>query len=552
MKIKKLMLLALPAVALTLGIVAINTPSNIDCSPAEAADYTPSNRKITFNSDGSVSATFSVNDNVLDSKGWLLCLFTTKPSFDPVTHKIDGSDRMHQYSTGACAHYFYAANETKEGNISVTWNSNFTDQKENGFWSATKSIVDGGHTLEDYLNEEGKDWYIVVGVRHWNNSWGTHGENPGEGTDGWWENADYYSGRKSIIEGNLPYGEIYLDIFENENWQKDNAKYGVYFFDKNDENNDNKKVFTDFAKNVPSQNGIYIASYELTFQPTHMIGVRFKNTCTTPNWNDKWDQTGDLTFYQYGVIDIKNDGSGWEDGLATVKITRGTQEIEVVLDNYKRNSDKKSEHYNDYIDLLGNDEFVINYKTVSHHNWDCLDIFDNNFSDTTTEKIKVDVAGTYSFYFKAYDDGTVHHDVFISKPEVAFADAWAQSFLTGNCEASKSKWSTYESEFKKLPHSAKTFLLNVEHEPDPKVEFKHYFAQAIQRYDYVIYLYGTNAYNDYIGRVEAKKFTPRTSNSIVSVFSSESSTLITLVVIVSVVSLTALGGYLVLKRRKAI
>lgn len=554
MKIKKLILLALPAVALTLGIAAINTPSNIDCSPADAADYTPSNRKITFNSDSSVTATFSVNDNVLDSKGWLLCLFTSKPSFDPVTHKINGSDQMHPYSTANCAHYFYAANATKEGNISVTWNANFADQKES--WSETESIGAAGHTLEDYLNEEGKDWYIVVGIRHWNNSWQTHGNNPGEGTNGWWENTDYYAGRESVIKGGFPYGEIYLDLTEFRSWEDADAKFGVYFF------GGSNNAFSDIAVAVPLQDGIYIASYELNFKPTNMIGLRLNSACTTPNWDQMWNQTKDLTFYQYGVIgvtgldEVDKKYNGWSDGLATVKITRGNQDIEVALDNYKRNAEHKSEHYNDYIDLQQNDEFVIKYGSTSYHNWECLDIFDDNFSyNTTTEKITVVKPGTYSFYFKAYETQQVHHDVFISKPEVAFADNWALSFLGGTegvCDTTKDNWSTYETEYKNLPHSAKEFLLSVEHEPDPKVEFENYFARAIQRYDYVIYLYGTSAYNDYIGRVAANKFTPRTSNSLIGAFSSESSSLITLVVIVLVASLTALGGYLVLKRRKAI
>lgn len=544
MKIKKLMLLALPAVALTLGIVALNTPLNIDCSPADAADYTPSNRKITFNSDNSVTATFSVNDNVLDSRGWLLCLFTSKPSFDPVTHKINGSDQMHPYSTAECAHYFYAANATKEGNISVTWNANFADQKES--WSETESTGATGHTLEDYLNQ-GTDWYIVVGIRHWNTSWATHGENPGEGTNGWWENTDYYAGRKSVIKGNFPYGEIYLDLTEFRSWEGDSAKFGVYFFD------DNNNAFSDIAVAVPMQEGIYIASYELNFTPTSMIGLRLNSACTTPNWDDKWNQTQNLTFYQYGVIGVTDYNNGWSDGLATVKITRGSEEIEVALDNYKRNAEGKSEHYNDYIDLQKNDEFVIEYGSNSYYSYDSLEIFDDNFS-LDNAKIKVNVEGTYSFYFKAYETEQVHHDVFISKPEVAFADAWALSFLHGTdglCETTKSNWSTHESEYNDLPHSAKEFLLSVEHEPDPKVEFENYFAQAIQRYDYVIYLYGTSAYNDYIGRVEAGKFTPRTSNSLIDgVFSSESSTQITLVVIVSVASLTSLCGCLVLKKEK--
>lgn len=550
MKIKNIIFFSLPVIALSAGIVALNTikPAE-ESSTVFAADYTPSNRKLTFNNDGSVNATFSVNDNVLDSKGWLLCLFTSKPSFDPVTHKTEGSDRLHPYSTSACAHYFFASNTTKEGNISVTWNANFADQKES--WSETETTGAEGHTLSDYLSQP-TDWYIVVGIRHWNSDWGSHGSQPGEGTDGqgnkgWWENADYYAGRESVIRGGYPYGEIYLDLTEFDTWEGDNAKFGIYFFDSNDRENPNKQAFSDFAVDVPLQDDIYIASYELNFNPTHMIGVRFDSASTTPNWDQKWNQTQDLPFYQYGVIGVTDHNYGWSDGLATVKISRGSQTIDVALDNYKRNADHKSEHYNDYIDLQENDEFVIEYKSVSYHNWDCLPIFDDNFSyDSTTQKIKVEVAGTYSFYFKAYDEGDVHHDVFISKPEVAFADAWAISFLADGCETTKTNWSTYAGEFNNLPHSAKTFLLNVEHEPDPEVKFENYFAQAIQRYDYVIYLYGTSTYNDYIGRVNAEKVTPKTT--LTQITPMKDNTMV-VTIVTAVASLAVASSFFILKKK---
>lgn len=543
MKFKKLILLALPVIALSAGVVALNTSRSVECSIVNAADYTPSNRKLTFNNDGSVNGSFSVNDNVLDTRGWLLCLFTSKPAFNPVDHKTEGSDRLHPYSTAACAHYFFASNETKEGNIFVTWNANSADQKEN--WSEAESTGETGHTLQDYLSET-TDWYIVIGIRHWNNSWAKHGDNPGEWTDGWWENADYYAGRESNIKNNFPYGEIYLDLTEFTGWEGDNAKFGFYFFDNN-----NNKAFSDFAVSVPLQDHIYIASYELNFTPTNMIGIRLNSSCTTPSWDDKWNQTQNLDFYQYGVIGVTGSDYGWSDPLATVKITRGSEEIEVILDNYKRNSEHKSEHYNDYVDLQKNDEFVINYNSTSYCNWDCLPIFDDNFSyDETTSKIKVEIAGTYSFYFKAYETEEVHHDVFISKPEVAFADAWAQAFLEGGCETTKDNWSTYESDFDNLPHSAKTFLLNVEHEPNPEVVFENYFDQAIQRYDYVISLYGTSTYNDYIGRVNAGKITLNALNPLVDAFSNFGSSQIVSIVIFSVASLSIIGVCFLRRRKK--
>lgn len=558
MKIKKLMLLALPVMALSVGIVALSTPkASEEYSTVEAADYTPSNRKLTFNNDGSVDATFSVNDNTLDTRGWLLCLFTSKPSFDPVTHKTENSSNLHPYSTAACAHYFFAANTTKEGNISVTWAADFADQKE-GWTEAEKTTTEEGKSLKDYLAES-TDWYIVVGIRH-NHDYGSgHGSNPGEGGGNWWENADYYVGRESNIRGDYPYGEIYFDLTELADWTKDGAKLAVKFKNGTDE------AYSDFAVAVPLQNNIYIASYELGFVPTKMYACRFSSSSTTPSSGTIWNNTQELDFYKYGVIGVKGwDNNGWSDFLATVTVDRnagGTDEI--ILDNYKRNDQNQSEHYNDYIDLVVGDEFVIKYHaseastSKDFYSMDCLDVLKvegNEYFeiDETNKKIKVLKSGTYSFYFKA---DVNNGQVFISKPEIAFADVWAKSFLEGtgedtSCEKTKTNWSTHEDEYDDLPHSAKTFLLNLDHEPDPNVKFDNYFARAIQRYDYIIYLYGTSTYNDYIGRVNAEKVTPRTSSPLIGVFSSDNSTPIALVVIISVVSLTAVGGYIFLKRRK--
>lgn len=559
MKIKKLMLFALPVMALSVGIVALNTPkASEEYSTVEAADYTPSNRKLTFNSDGSVDATFSVNDNTLDTRGWLLCLFESKPSFDPVTHKTENSSNLHPYSTAACAHYFFAANTTKEGNISVTWAANFADQKE-GWTETQKTTTEEGKSLKDYLADTTKDWYIVVGIRHFNNEW-AHEDVCGEGKDGWWENADYYVGRESNIRGDYPYGEIYFDLTELADWTKDGAQLAVKF------KNGTNEAYSDFAVAVPSQNNIYIASYELDFVPANMIGCRFSSDSTTPSSGTIWNKTQELSFYRYGVIGVTKweeyGDNGWSDFLATVKIDGVTDEI--VLDNYKRNDENKSEHYNDYIDLKENDEFVIKYhasdKSVSKdfYSMDCLDILKVEGKeyfeiDETNHKIKVLKPGTYSFYFKA---DVNNGQVFISVPAIAFADIWAKSFLEGtgedtSCEKTKTNWSSHEDEYDDLPHSAKTFLLNLDHESDPNVKFDNYFARAIQRYDYIIYLYGTSTYNDYIGRVDAGKFTPRTTyNPIIGAFSGDNSTPIALVVIISVVSLTTVGGYIFLKRRK--
>ena len=45
-------------------------------------------------------------------------------------------------------------------------------------------------TLSQVINEQ--DWHIVIGPRHYNTGWGDSGI--GAGTDGIWENCDYYVG----------------------------------------------------------------------------------------------------------------------------------------------------------------------------------------------------------------------------------------------------------------------------------------------------------------------------------------------------------------------
>ena len=157
-------------------------------TPVEAADYSGVSGGFTHGSDGSISASFTVTNNNLDMKGWLLCLFESKPSVDS-NNKLTNSNDAHPYSYSAVKHYFFAANTAKTGSITVTWAANSADQKQN--WTASTSSGATGQTLKDYV-ENGTNWHLVIGPRHYNTSWGDSGI--GAGTNGYWENCDYYVG----------------------------------------------------------------------------------------------------------------------------------------------------------------------------------------------------------------------------------------------------------------------------------------------------------------------------------------------------------------------
>mgnify|MGYP004661339623 CR=1 FL=1 len=132
--------------------------------------------------DKSLTATFQVSSNNLDMRGWLLCLMDSQPTCDS-NSKLKDSKDVHPFNYANCKYYFFAPNTNKTGTISVTWSSTAIDEKNSG------------KTLAEVIAE--KDWYIVIGPRHYNTGWGDSGI--GAGTNGIWENCDYFVGKASTV-----------------------------------------------------------------------------------------------------------------------------------------------------------------------------------------------------------------------------------------------------------------------------------------------------------------------------------------------------------------
>lgn len=531
MKLRKALWGIMSATAMAFGVFALAAmPRQNEAIETNAISYTRAKRSMTEN-DGAITATLTISDfDVGTLEGWLLCLLNEKPTSDPVTRKIENSANRHPYSDPACSHYFFAESTEKEGEVTITWPANSGDQKE-GWVNGTKTGEEG-HTLKDYLAKG--DWYIVIGPRHYNSTWDVSGATEGNGIEHIWENLDYYVGLESnVLHGS--YGETYLDLSEYPDWEKDDAKFAVYYY------NDTADGWSDFAVKAEGKDHIYLASYEMDFTPTHMIGVRLSKDATTPNWDKKQEQTADLDFHGAGVIGVyglEESYSSWSSSLAVVK----GLEKDVTLNLYKRNFSDHSEHYNEGVVLKAGDEFTIafggnNYKAFTVH-----DTINGAFV-INGDKIHVNVAGTYAFYF---DTDEKVRSLYITDPVLASADEWAQDFLKGGCTVTKSSWGSHKDAFYALSKDAQDILCAVPHEADPDKEVEGFIAKAIQRYDYVLTLYGEGAYEDFMDRVSDGKFVLPAHN--LSSFSDSTGS--TAVIVVLSLAVVGIAGTIVFAKKR--
>lgn len=194
-KRKKLVAIVFSLSLLISPLIAINHFVKTNEVEVQAADYSVSGGGFTRNSDGSVQASFTVTNNDLNMKGWMLCLFSSEPSYNSSTNKINGSNDIHPYSYSACSHYFFVPSSAKTGTISITWPANSADQKISSNWSGDSQKTSDTNNLKTCY-ESSSLWYIVIGPRH-KGSWG--GSGIGSGTDDYWENCDYYVGKSTEV-----------------------------------------------------------------------------------------------------------------------------------------------------------------------------------------------------------------------------------------------------------------------------------------------------------------------------------------------------------------
>ena len=216
----------------------------------------------------------------------------------------------------------------------------------------------------------------------------------------------------------------------------------------------------------------------------------------------------------------------------------------VSFDHYKRNAEKHSEHYISEVTLKKDDEFDIGFNGKHFKTFTAHKSLEGAFG-YKGGKILVNEAGTYSFYF----DTTVDAEkLYITTPTLASADEWALSFLGNGCSQTKSNWDVFEVTYKALSSSAKALFTAVEHESDPTKILNGYVAQAVQRYDYVITLYGTGEYDDFMNRIN--KLAPAASVVTTLADSNGNTALVVVVTLAAVAAVATFVGFMISRKRR--
>ncbi len=100
-----------------------------------------------------------------------------------------------------------------------------------------------------------------------------------------------------------------LYLVPNDNWKQASAKFSTYYFG-------GEGITATFTEFMTSTDGVH---YEATIPDaaTTVIFVRHNSTATTPTWNNKWHQTGDLTVPTDGNNCYTVAAGAWDKGSGT-------------------------------------------------------------------------------------------------------------------------------------------------------------------------------------------------------------------------------------------
>ena len=354
-------------------------------------------------------------------------------------------------------------------------------------------------------------------------------------------------------------GKIMLQLNTNE-WKSSGSQIGLYMF-----NNDvGKHAWGNLV--TPSGTSRFVEySYSLDFTPKGCIAFRFDpGVEVMGDWcweNDRgnsaiWSTTNDIDFNNVVWLGNYYPSSKWTEsgsydlnavvkGGATDDWSSAT--VDTRLTNVKVNGSDNLEVYGEVTLPAGTYFKVVKGGSTWCGTYSAHSSIEGNLSGGGSSNIHNTAAAKYQFYFD-YDG----ESVYITDPVLAEADEWAQEFLSVNCQATMAQWSVQGARFNAMSSDAKTLLANeahIAHDATPG----SYVESAVQRYDYVIELYGTAKYSDFMGRVAAGKISSGTLAGVeMTISNNDSSNLVVIVSVVALISATSLVGLIVIKKRRSI
>ena len=207
-----------------------------------------------------------------------------------------------------CAISASAVTITPGTKLYLTPNSNWNESNArfaayfygNGEAWVSMTKVAGESNLYEVTSPSGKNFTNVIFCRmnpsttanNWNNRWNQTADLTYDGTKNLYivkaDTQDKGGGTWSVYTpGVVIPAETMLYLKPNSNWLADGAWLAAYFYG----NGEAWATMTD-----SNSDGIYECAVPNPGNFTHMIFVRLNPAGATPNWDNKWSQTIDLTW----------------------------------------------------------------------------------------------------------------------------------------------------------------------------------------------------------------------------------------------------------------
>ena len=360
-------------------------------------------------------------------------------------------------------------------------------------------------------------------------------------------------------------GYLFVNL-SNSGWTGASAKTSVYFF------NGDVNAWSPFLTSSDIFTG---TTYKVSIPDgtwTSCILVRLNSAAKTPNWNDKWNQTGNITIsssWNTLTPDSPNDDSTSYSRSVTTGFTSG-KSIYLDLNGQGWTSDDRKvcayfwKPVNDYslnIRIEGHNvhgwdnnntnlwEFVIPqvnssntyFNNVLFYRADSLNgSWNNQTADLTynssknTYKLTSYTGGSWDWNMTDASRQAAYGQYFLDQTKTICADNGANN----NEDDLDAIWDNLENEYKSTNTAVKSGLAGISSGSGTD-------AQAMARYDWIIGRYGTTKLTNFIGRTSGGSGAGIMNSTVTP-------TATTAMVTTAAVGAAAAVGFFFIRKRKAI
>lgn len=258
-------------------------------------------------------------------------------------------------------------------------------------------------------------------------------------------------------------GSLIVKLGNIGKWSQSGAKICAYLTD------DSANYWTSL-QTLDSSKALYKLDYNISFEPTKLIFVRMNPAATSGNWDQKWNQTGDLAFKEATYLQDQWDPTTTQTSQWTLSAQVRSNKVssfgtKTTLSTIGINSDNNPE-VSGLVTLEAGEEFkILSGNGVWSGYYGCPDAIDSCFEGgSKTEvnddnpNIKCKVAGTYDFFFD-----TETKRVWLTRQDIVDADGYASYFLNHlGCDTTgvnePSGWSELATRYSSLSSDAKEVL----------------------------------------------------------------------------------------------